>query len=129
MEATTVASMARQVADNLRTEYQSKKHGGYAIYRDERVIVGLDTFVPNVSVRLVDGSEFGRCVFSAAYHSYDRPEVYRPGQWTDYLAGLFEKAKEVKEKREAVRAAERQLDHERRFAPVDDSALFASAKD
>ena len=58
MEARTVASMARQVADYLRSEYKAKKHGGYAIYRDERVIVVLDTYVPNVTVRLVDGSEF-----------------------------------------------------------------------
>ena len=52
-EPAKVAGMAEQVARYLRTEYQAKKHGGFDIYKDERISVSLDTYVPNVAVRLV----------------------------------------------------------------------------
>ena len=40
-----VAGMAATAAEHLQTGY-------HAIYRDERVNIALDTFVPNISVRV-----------------------------------------------------------------------------
>ena len=124
-----IAGMAKQVATHLRTRYQAKKHGGFDIYKDERIIVSLDTYVPNVTVRLVDGSEFGQCVFSAAYHSHSRPDVYRPGKWTEYLTGLNEKSLSAREALKVAEAAARQKDHDRRYSPIDDSVQFASVEE
>ena len=123
-----VAGMAAKVAEHLQTGYHAKKHGGYNIYQDEQVIIVLDTFVPNISVRIfIPGRdpEFGTTVLSAAYHSWSRPEIYKPGQWIGYLQQLAERAEEVRREKEAARVERVRQDQERRFAPVDDAAIFA----
>ena len=118
-----VARMAASVAEYLQTHY-------HAIYRDERVNIALDTLVPNISVRVFfpgGDVEFGTTVFSAAYHSWSSPEIYKPGKWIGYLEQLAERAEEVKREREGARVERERQDHDRRFAPVDDATVFAQA--
>ena len=127
-----VAGMAAKVAEHLQTHYQDKKQGGYSIYQDERLSIFLDTYVPNISVCLFfpegdRGVKATSLVFTAAHHSWGRPEVYKPGQWIGYLQQLAERAEEVKREREGARVERERQDHDRRSAPLDDAAFFGQA--
>jgi hypothetical protein len=75
--------------------YESKKHGGYYIYEDEKIIMRYDTYVPNVdvNVKLLDGSL--QRVYSKASNS-SNPHKYNPGKWEDYIASLISKVEENK---------------------------------
>ena len=66
-------------------------------------------------------------MFSAAYHSWSGPEIYKPGKWIGYLQQLAERAEEVKREREGARVERERQDHDRRFAPLHDTAFFAQA--
>lgn len=51
-------------------------------------------------------------------------EIRKPGLWLCYLDTLYEKARAKLEARNAEEEKAKQADHERRFGPVDDAALF-----
>ena len=114
------------VTQELRTDYIAKKHGGYDIYQDDRLRIVVDTYVPNIGICLVDRGQ-RVCVFSTAYHS--APTIYRPGHWEEYLADLSKQAHLKRTQRKAVIQAEEELEHGRRFGPIDDSAIFASRRE
>ena len=68
-------------------------------------------------------------MYSGAYHSIDRPTVFRRGMWLDYL---FEDLRERAEQRQAAIDADRELrrqaHHRKHFSPVDDSESFGEDK-
>ena len=43
---------AYTVARYLRTRYESKKHGGYYVYEDDKIIIKYDTYYPNLDIRV-----------------------------------------------------------------------------
>ncbi|MCY4580801.1 MAG: hypothetical protein OXD31_17375 [Chloroflexi bacterium] len=47
-----VAQVTGHVARVLRTSHTSKKHGGFDQYKDDRIHISLDTYVPNVDIRV-----------------------------------------------------------------------------
>jgi len=119
-----VAGAASVVARYLQTRYVSKKHGGYDIYEDDRLAIWLDTYVPNISIRLLMNGE-KVMVFSASYHSYRRPSIFHPGAWCDYLLGpLLTQAREARARLEAKQQARRDAETVARYAPIADAHLF-----
>lgn len=124
--ARKVASVAGRVARLLRSYHTTKKHGGYDHYKDERIHISLDTFVPNVSIRVKVGDKW-QYVYSAAYHSTDRPMVFRRGRWMDYLFGeLNERAEQRQAALEADREVRRRSHDAAHFGPVDDESVFGT---
>ena len=123
-----VAQVAGHVARVLRTNHTSKKHGGFDHYRNDRIHISLDTYVPNVDIR-VKVEDGWRYVYSAVYHSIDRPTVFRRGKWLDYLFGEFHERTEQRQAAiDADREARRQAHHRKHFSPIDDSKSFGDNK-
>ena len=87
------------VCEHLRTNYNAKKHGGYNIYSDDKIVAATDTYVPNVDLSVKVGENLER-VFGC---NFDGNQVtYHPGKWEDYLDDLYQKALKVRqEKQEA----------------------------
>lgn len=90
----------------LRTRYEGKKHGGYNIYEDDKIIASCDTYVPNVNLNIKLPNNTNESVFSCSY-SGDFAN-YHAGKWELYLNDLYEKAclvmaqKEEERRREVV---------------------------
>ena len=122
-----VGAAARMVAHYLKTRSETKKHGGYDIYEDDVLEITLDTYVPNLDVRLLIDGEWVT-VLSAGYHSYTRPQVFRPGAWCDHLLGPLQKQAEQRRELLRLQATTRQeAELVKRYAPVQDAHLFADA--
>ena len=123
-----VAQVAGHVARVLRTSHTTKKHGGFDHYEDDRIHISLDTYVPNVDIR-VKVEDGWRYVDSAAYHSIDRPTVFRRDKWLDYLFGeLYERTEQRQAAIDADSEVRRQADYRKRFSPIDDSESFGNNK-
>jgi len=96
------------VCNYLSTRFVTKKHGGFTIYEDDKIIASTDTFVPNVdlSVKVNGNNEH---VFGC---SYDGSQVtYHPGKWEDYLQDLYLKAEAVQQQR--LSEEQRKLEQDR----------------
>lgn len=103
-----IHSQIRMVCDNLRTSYSSKKHGGYNIYEDDKIVAVTDTCVPNVDLYVkVNGKR--EYVFGCSYHGDQ--VTYHPGKWEDYLQDLCRKAEAVQQQRRSEQ--QRKLEQER----------------
>ena len=119
-----IAAMAALVAAEMTNETRTKKHGGYVIYRDGKIRVSLDTYVANIHVQIIrEGNE--ETVYSAGYRNHASPGHFHPGLWIDYLAGLYEQAKELRDQRKARLEEKLKTEREAKFAPVDDHEIFA----
>ena len=81
-----ISGLCITVATNLTTSTRSKKHGGYKIHESrnggQHVFVTLDTYVPNVQVK-VDG----RIVFSQSH--FGITSVLELGDWIDHLSKIW----------------------------------------
>ena len=122
----TIFNAACMVANELQNKYIDKKHGGYAVYRDDRIRVTLDTYAPNVAVRIIHSADRDETVFSCAYHSAGSPNVYRPGAWVSYLLDrLLPMAMEVAKERRTEEHTRQVKREAMLFGPVDDAAIFA----
>ena len=86
-----IARMAYRVATVMTTSTQGKKHGSYLKYRDERVAISLDSYVPNIEIWDTESGDES-AVYRAAYHNHHNPYVFIPGDWTSHLAALNERA-------------------------------------
>ena len=115
--------MASSVANHLTTHTARKSHGGWKYYRDDRIDISLDTYVPNINVKIMLDGEWQE-VYSAGYHNHDRPNRYKPGKWTQYLEELAATAGEARQAKENQQAKRDQEDQERRYGAIDDGATF-----
>ena len=111
------------IAIYLITSYQSKKHGGWNIYEDEKIKIMYDTYYPNVSTYVkIDGKE--NLVISHSGHGIT--QEYHQGNWEKYISDvLYPKAIEAKRLSDI---AEKQREEEKRqklFGLIDDSKVFA----
>ena len=119
-----VAQVAGHVARVLQTSHTTKQHGGFDHYKDDHIHISLDTYVPNVDIR-VKVEDGWRYVYSVAHHSIDHPTVFRRGKWLDYLFGeLHERAEQRQAAIDADREMRRQAHRHKHFSPIDDSASF-----
>ena len=122
-----IAQMAALVAREMTTTTQSKKHGEYLIYQDGKLQIQLDSYVPNLGIRVMRGDD-AESVYSAAYHNHRNPERFRPGLWMNHLAKLHEQASEMREQKAADRESREQAERETRFGPIDDSDVFTDGQ-
>ena len=120
--------MANLVAREMHTETIEKKHGSYLIYEDERLVITLDTFGPNISISIIREEQHIN-VFSAGLPSWDKPGVFHQGRWMDYLEKLSEKARTITLERKEAEWRRSQMEKQARFTPVDDLDLFPQEKD
>ncbi len=120
-----VAGQAIKVANLLTTRHTTKKHGGYNIYQDERISITLDTYVPNLDIRIIGENGKPVTVFGTPYHSLSKPNIFRPGRWTQHLEGLYRKALEVEREQDTRKEQEKAENLKRRYGPVDDAKIFA----
>jgi len=107
-QSSKIHGQIRTVCDYLRTRYSSKKHGGFNIYEDDKILAVTDTCVPNVDLHVKVGNE-KEYVFGCSYHGDQ--VTYHPGKWEDYLDELFDKATEVKNHLREVQ--QKQMEQER----------------
>ena len=124
-ENTGITQTAANAARHLTTRTASKKHGGYQIYEDGKVVICLDTYVPNLDIQVIGPDGERITVFSAAYHSWHNPSIHRPGAWVQHILDLQPKIQEVKDRKEREDQARQDENARRRYGPIDDSATFA----
>ena len=128
LQAERVATMANLVAREMHTQTIGKKHGNYLIYDDDRLVISLDTFTPNINISIIREVQPIN-VFIVGHRSWDRPRVFHPGRWMDYLEKLSEKAETIVLERKETEQRRSQMEHQARFNPVDDLDLFPEEKD
>lgn len=85
------------ICEHLRTNHNAKKHGGYNIYSDDKIIAATDTFVPNVDLNVKVG-ETREYVFGCNFNG--EQVTYHPGKWEDYLDDLYGKALAIRQKKQ-----------------------------
>ena len=82
MKNINLITTTTQIANHLTTRTESKNHGGYNIYEDEKIIICLDTYYPNLEILIKkDGNKIP--VLSRSGHGHNI--LYRPGQWEKYI--------------------------------------------
>lgn len=112
------------IANYLTTKTESKKHGGYNIYCDDKIYISYDTYYPNVQVNLfIDG----KITLAALYSGHGNTQEFHGGAWEKYVENiLFPRALEAKAAYEEK--CKRREEEQRRIkcAPLNDSAVFAS---
>ena len=77
LQAERVATMANLVTREMHTNTIEKKHGSYLIYDDDRLVISLDTFTPNINISIIR-EEQPINVFIVGHRSWDRPRVFHP---------------------------------------------------
>ena len=107
------------VCNYLTTRFATKKHGGFNIYEDDKIIASTDTYVPNVdlSVKVNNQTEH---VFGC--NCYGDQVTYHTGKWEVYLEELFDKAleaKKIKDQEQLERYNQRQAE---RYRPASNQA-------
>ena len=128
LKAERVATMAYLVAQEMHTKTIGKKHGNHLIYDDDRLVITLDTFRPNISISIIREEQHIN-VFNRGLRSWEKPGVFHRGRWMAYLEKLSEKAETIVLEREETERIRSQIEHEARFTPVDDLDLFPEEKD
>ena len=127
-KAERVATMANLVAQEMHTKTIGKKHGNYLIYDDDRLVITLDTFRPNISISIIREKQHIN-VFSGGLRTWEKPGVFHQGRWMDYLEKLSEKTETIVLERKETERIRFQIEQEARFNPVDDLDLFPEEKD
>ena len=92
-----IHSMIILVCNMLTTSYESKKHGGFNIYQDDKIQSYVDTYVPNVTLNVKtpkEGKTILETVFSCNYNGDF--VTYHEGEWERHLETLYAKAQKVK---------------------------------
>lgn len=114
-----VIDQATRIARNLTTGYESKKHGGYDIYDDDKIYIKYDTYYPNLSVQIKD--ENNTVVLSSSEY---RVGQLHYGKWVDYLYTFIDKIDKVIEQKKIEDEEKQQKLHESKYSDIDDSGLF-----
>lgn len=110
------------IAKHLQTDYQSKKHGGYEIYEDEKILIKSDTYYPNLDVWVKDGDK-KVLVLLRSGHGYN--QEYHPGKWEVYIHNvLMPRAIEAKNKKDAEFSVRQVIEKQSKTCPVNDEHIF-----
>ena len=112
------ARHASLIAQYLTTRWQSKRHGSYAIYEDDKLSIWLDTYHPTVWVRLATG------VLVLEREGSGSLVAFHPGHWLDYLEPLAERAAAAAQEEDEYWQRKRAAIRQARSQPVNDAALF-----
>ena len=102
-----------------REKPESKQHGVYRIYQDDKIRISFDTFYPNIDVHVfIDG--VAHLAMSHLGHGYT--SEYHCGAWELYVIEvLYPKAKVAAEASYRLKTT-RKL---RKRAPLNDWAVFS----
>ena len=110
------------IAKYLTDQHESKKHGGYEVYEDDKIKILYDTYYPNVNVYVkIDGKQHLAALFSGAGITQE----YHSGAWEQYVhdklypAALIKKAEWDKAQTERKKVAE-----QAKNAPLNDAHIF-----
>lgn len=112
------------VCEYLYTESVGKSHGCYHIYEDEKIVVRLDTYVPNIAVfvKFRDGEK--QAVLLSNYSG--DVSCYKPGAWEKYLQDVLWPKAQLMETLERQQRADGEAMYRRvNFDPIDDDAIFS----
>jgi len=113
MEQEITASKLRTLGKYLG-KYEPKKHGGYYIYNDDKIITSYDTYYPNFQVKIKTPKGLV-CVALGSDQIYS---IYRPGKWEFYVVELWEKAKEIHRQKEKEEQEKLKIEQEKLFGNV-----------
>lgn len=110
----------------MHTRYESKRHGGFNIYEDDKVRLILDTYVSNVDAYVKLPNDNFERVFSCAYTGGS--VTYHKGKWENYLDELYKKAEEAEAniKREYEEKRHREEDTIKAPCSSEADAIFGS---
>lgn len=110
------------VAIYLTDQSESKKHGGYEIYEDDKIRIAYDTYYPNVQVNVkIDGKNQLAAIFSGHGHTQE----YHGGVWEKYVIGTLYPLALIKKEECLAKQQKRKLDDERKKnARLNDASVF-----
>lgn len=109
-----------KICEFLRTDYKSKKHGGYNIFDDGKLHLEVDTYVPNCEASIILPSGIKETAFSCSYSCHN--PLYHKGKWTDHLEILYQRALEAETQQTQKALAKKKASDEKRNAPTSDEA-------
>jgi len=120
-ESVEVRNNAILIAKYLKTSHETKKHGGYDIYEDEKIRIRYDTYYPNMTIDIKDtgSTMYFHRVYSGS--SIDNPGTYKPGKWTQYISKLSMEAKKIEQQRKDEWKATVEAERLAKFGPVHSS--------
>jgi hypothetical protein len=122
MNTPDIHQVAILVAQYLTTRHESKKHGGYQIFEDDRLRISYGTYYPNLNIVVKDGD---KTVTVLSRGGSGTVSEYHPGRWEDYVRSLYPKAKAAQETKEREWREKCEAEKRRKFEPIDDSHIFA----
>ena len=107
----------------LVARYLGRRIGDYHYrYRNEKLLIAVDS--SNVSVKLMTST---RTLVLEWTGDVTPSNEFHAGRWCDYLHQLADKAEGARMDEEADEERLREETRARRYAPVDDSAMFPEA--
>lgn len=111
-------STANMLCRYCTTRTSSKRHGGYLYFEDDKILIGLDTYVPNLNIYVKTDSG-KQLVLMRPYHGH--LQSYHPGKWENYIISLRELSLEGKEKYDRRQAELRAEEQKRKYGPAPES--------
>ena len=111
------------IANYLTTKRESKKHGGYNIYQDDKIRISYDTYFPNVGVHVfIDGVAH----LAVSHSGHGHTNKYHGGAWEQYVTGvLYPKAVKAEADWKAKREQRKANQERKERAPLNDWAVFS----
>jgi len=109
------------IACYLTTRHELKKHGGYNVYEDDKIIIRYDTYFPNVSVDIKKDGQFVTVFFRSGHGSNS---MYKRGEWEAYIQTLAPKVIAAKATEKSIIETKEQEQHQSAFGPIDDGDVF-----
>jgi hypothetical protein len=100
-----------------RTDYESKKHGGYNIYSDDKIECSYDTYYPNIEVYVKHDDKKTMVLM---HNGGGFNQTYHPGKWEDYILSLREFALSAKQKHDENRESQKEKERLEKFGNCPD---------
>lgn len=110
------------IATYLTDQYESKKHGGYEVYEDDKIKIMYDTYYPNVCVYVKIDSKKD---LAAIYSGHGHIQEYHPGHWEKYVSDkLYPAALLAKDEYLKAKELKKRRDLEKKQSRLNDAHVF-----
>jgi hypothetical protein len=111
------------IATHLTNQRESKKHGDYEIYEDEKIKIAYDTYYPNVQVNVkISGKSHLAAIFSGHGHTQE----FHGGAWEKYVSDVLYTAAVIKQQLHLEQKEQRKLDNDKaKNARLNDESVFS----
>ena len=100
----------------MTNRYESKKHGGYKYYEDDKISIALDTYVPNLDIYVFTPN--GKRNRVLAKTNNGDIMKYNPGKWEGYILSFGDVALASKEAYDKAREKREREKYAQRFSKV-----------